>query len=682
MINYNKVTTMQINQLAITNFGIYYGRNEFVFGNKKGRANIILIGGENGTGKTTFLSAIKLALYGPLFLGYKSANAKYIDFIKDKINIYSRAEGNKMAGVEIDFTLYNNGEPENYHIIRQWELTKETVKEHLQISRNGISLTDNQIEEFYHFLRRNLPPSLFDFLFFDGERVQQYVLDSQFEQNVKEAFMTLFNLDLFDTLKEDLLKYLKQDNIFTSLTQEQKEYTQIEYDLRNQENVIRNLEKRIAELKEQAKDVQVKIQELEREFSNKGGMIARERETLNEQVFLMEQEKKQITEKIKETAAELLPFLITQKLLQQTVTQIDAEERVERYNTLKEELNNETLPLLFKELSRHFRITDLDGREATSSFTEAMKEKLFQSMKPVGVNFDRFQFIHRMNSEQKQAIRDLFKQVRHFDGKLVDEWFARIQHLTDEIYTVKKRIEHSLTDESLKDIVNKLNEYTRLHEQIKYEIEANTAKLFEAQKFYQELMTKKEKVQKRIRQARKDENIFELCQKLSRVLSRYQEEQVKKYLGTVERYFLQMFNSLMRKGQFLNSFRIDPQTFEITMLNYSNKPVFKHSLSAGETQLFFLSLLWALLKASKRQIPFVLDTLFGRLDRTHKENLIQKYLPVVANQVIILSTNTEVDEYYYNQMKPYIQREFSLHYDRNSNRVRINDYYFFQKVRI
>lgn len=36
---------MQINQLVITNFGIYYGRNEFVFGNKKGRANIILIGG-------------------------------------------------------------------------------------------------------------------------------------------------------------------------------------------------------------------------------------------------------------------------------------------------------------------------------------------------------------------------------------------------------------------------------------------------------------------------------------------------------------------------------------------------------------------------------------------------------------------------------------------------------------
>ncbi|WP_445612512.1 DNA sulfur modification protein DndD [Geobacillus sp. YF-1] len=673
---------MQINKLAITNFGIYYGRNEFIFGNKKDRSNIILIGGENGTGKTTFLSAIKLALYGPLFLGYKSANAKYIDFIKDKINIYSRAEGNKMAGIEMHFTLYNNGEPENYYIIRQWQLTRETVKEHLQVYKNDILLTDNQMEEFDHFLRRNLPPSLFDFLFFDGERVQQYVLDSRFEQNIKEAFMTLFNLDLFDTLKEDLLKYLKQDNIFTSLTQEQREYTQIEYDLRNQENVIRSLEKRIAELREQMKDIQVKTRELEREFSNKGGMIAREREALNEQLFLMEQEKKQITEKIKEATAELLPFVITQKLLQQTVTQIETEERVERYNALKEELNNETFPLLFKELSRHFHITDSEGREAATSFAEALKEKLFQSIKPAGINFDHFQFIHQMNSEQKQTIRNLFHQVRHFDGKRIDEWFAKIHQLTDEIYTVKKRIEHSLTDESLKDMINKLNEHARLHEQIKYEIEANTAKLFEAQKFYQELIAKKEKLQKRIRQAKKDENIFELCQKLSRVLSRYQEEQVKKYLGTVERYFLQMFNSLMRKGQFLNSFKIDPQTFEITMLNHSNRPIFKHSLSAGETQLFFLSLLWALLKASKRQIPFVLDTLFGRLDRTHKENLIQKYLPIAANQVIILSTNTEVDEYYYNQMKPYIQREFSLRYDRSSNRVHIDNHYFFQKVGI
>ena len=671
---------MQINKLVINNFGIYYGRNEFIFGNKKGRSNIVLIGGENGSGKTTFLSAVKLAIYGPLFLGYKSVNAKYMDYIKDKINIYSLAEGNKTASIEIDFTLYNHGEPENYKIIRQWQIIKDSVKEYVQIFKNGLALNDKKVEEFYYFLRRHLPPSLFDFFFFDGEKVQQYVLDSRFEQNIKESFMTLFNLDLFDILKEDLLKYLKQENVFTNLTEEQRQYTQIEYDIRYQENIIRSLETRIAELKEQLRDTQVKIQDLEREFSNQGGIIAREREELNNRIFAMEQEKKQISEKIKEITASLLPFVIARKLVQQVITQIDTEERVQKYKTLKEELGNETIPYLFKELSHKFRITDLEGNEATSAFISEMKKSLFNSLKPIGINLDQFQIIHGMTVEQKQAMRNLFKQIQQFKGKTIDDYFAKMEQLTHEIYTAKKQIEHNLTDQTLKEIVNKLNEQTRIHEQIKYEIEANEAKLSEARKFYNDLLIKKEKAEKRIYQAQKDGNIFELCQKLSRLLSRYQEIQINKYLGTVETYFLQMFNSLMRKGQFLNSFKIDPQTFELTMLNHSNNPVFKHSFSAGETQLFFLSLLWALLKASKRQIPLVLDTLFGRLDRTHKENLIKKYLPVASEQVIILSTNTEVDEYYYNEMKPYIQQEFLLHFNRDTNRVDVINNYFFQKV--
>ncbi|MGX1981991.1 DNA sulfur modification protein DndD [Thermolongibacillus altinsuensis] len=671
---------MQINKLVINNFGIYYGRNEFSFGSKKGRSNIILIGGENGSGKTTFLSAIKLAIYGPLFLGYKSVNTKYMDYIKDKINLYALAEGTNEASIEIQFTIRNHGEPEHYKIIRQWKLINESVKEYAQIFKGDLILNERETEEFYHFLRRYLPPSLFDFFFFDGEKVQQYVLDPRFESNVKEAFMTLFNLDLFDILKEDLLKYLKQENIFANLTEEQRQYTQIEHDLRNQENIINRLETRIAELKEKLKDTQVKIQELEREFSNQGGIMAREREELNNKIFAMEQEKKQISEKIKEIAANLLPFVITQKLVQKVVTQIENEERVQRYETLKEELGNETLPHVLKSLSHKFHITDQSGNEATSSFIAEINKRLFDLLKPIGVNLDKFKIIHEMTKEQKHAMHELFKQVQKFDGKEINNYFARMEQLTNEIYNAKKQIEHNLKDDVLKDIVNKLNEQTRIHEQIKYEIEANEAKLVEARKFYNELMIQKEKAAKRVYQAQKDGNIFELCQKLNRVLSKYQEIQINKYLGTVETYFLQMFNSLMRKGQFLNSFKIDPHTFELTMLNHANSPVFKHSLSAGETQIFFLSLLWALLKASKQQIPLVLDTLFGRLDHTHKENLIKKYLPVAGEQIIILSTNTEIDEHYYNKIKPYIQQEFLLNFNRDTNRVDISNNYFFQKV--
>ena len=52
---------MVIKNLKLHNFGVYAGDNEFSF---EGKKPIVLIGGMNGRGKTTFLEAILLALYG------------------------------------------------------------------------------------------------------------------------------------------------------------------------------------------------------------------------------------------------------------------------------------------------------------------------------------------------------------------------------------------------------------------------------------------------------------------------------------------------------------------------------------------------------------------------------------------------------------------------------------------
>ena len=55
---------MQINKVRLCNFSSYFGESEIDFSTQKGK-NIILIGGNNGAGKTSLFTAIKLALYGP-----------------------------------------------------------------------------------------------------------------------------------------------------------------------------------------------------------------------------------------------------------------------------------------------------------------------------------------------------------------------------------------------------------------------------------------------------------------------------------------------------------------------------------------------------------------------------------------------------------------------------------------
>ena len=56
---------MKIKKVILQNIGVYVNRNEFDLQADK---PIILIGGMNGRGKTTFLESILFALYGRLSL--------------------------------------------------------------------------------------------------------------------------------------------------------------------------------------------------------------------------------------------------------------------------------------------------------------------------------------------------------------------------------------------------------------------------------------------------------------------------------------------------------------------------------------------------------------------------------------------------------------------------------------
>jgi DNA sulfur modification protein DndD len=136
------------------------------------------------------------------------------------------------------------------------------------------------------------------------------------------------------------------------------------------------------------------------------------------------------------------------------------------------------------------------------------------------------------------------------------------------------------------------------------------------------------------------------------------------------------FRFLLRKRSFIQNIHIDPATFAITLYDSSGNAIPKHRLSEGEKQTFAVSVLWGLARASRRSLPAIIDTPMGRLDRTHRKHLVQRYFPNASHQVIVLSTDTEVDRQYYADLQPHIARAFHLNYSEKKKSTVGEEGYF------
>ena len=93
---------MIIKKLQLHNFGVYAGDNEFIF---EGNKPVVLIGGMNGRGKTTFLEAVLLALYGSNSFAYsESKQRSYIQYLRSFVN---RGSDDQTCSVELEFEINN-----------------------------------------------------------------------------------------------------------------------------------------------------------------------------------------------------------------------------------------------------------------------------------------------------------------------------------------------------------------------------------------------------------------------------------------------------------------------------------------------------------------------------------------------------------------------------------------------
>ncbi len=125
---------------------------------------------------------------------------------------------------------------------------------------------------------------------------------------------------------------------------------------------------------------------------------------------------------------------------------------------------------------------------------------------------------------------------------------------------------------------------------------------------------------------------------------------------------------------------IDPSSFAITLYSEAGHALSKERLSEGEKQIFAISVLWGLARASAHPLPAIIDTPMARLDAAHRRHLVERYFPHASHQVLILSTDTEVDRHYYQALQPHIARAYHLDYDEKTRATHGREGYFWEET--
>ncbi|WP_310414615.1 DNA sulfur modification protein DndD, partial [Chamaesiphon sp. OTE_8_metabat_110] len=175
-----------------------------------------------------------------------------------------------------------------------------------------------------------------------------------------------------------------------------------------------------------------------------------------------------------------------------------------------------------------------------------------------------------------------------------------------------------------------------------------------------------------------DRHIIDSIAKVKATLEVFKVKLTLKKINKLENEVTECFRYLLHKSELVQRVTIDSSTFALTLHDREGKLLPKNRLSAGEKQLLAIALLWGLARVSGRQLPIAIDTPLGRLDSSHRTNLIERYFPAASQQVILLSTDTEVAETEVTNLRERgaITREYTLEHNSSEQRTQVRSGYF------
>lgn len=647
----------------------------------KGKS-LVLIGARNGYGKTSLLEALIIGLYGTagrdLVARAESRDGEtgkligYRQFIERAFNRQAYEEGANRMSVEIvldvgrktitvERTWYigmSDGEPSFKPSDEQLIIYEGRDDDRVPLR---VPATQDRGEYLQAYVERHfLQQSLAGFFLFDGERVQR-LAESEMATQVRLGIEGLLGISILRRLQQDLERLVvdrrpRDDaSASTALDDTRDEADELLDQIEHRQREANDLKRQLGDAEAERTDL------MHRQTRLHGDGIS-EASELNEKRLIQRRELDKCRDELSHILERELPLLVAGNGLRDALAaQITGDQAFRRWQGVIRS-GDSLLDNFLKKLRTEHLPLDPALTESQRAALQGWVSKVWTDLHhPPPKDCPSAELHGYLGDEEQIAVLARLSGVAQFASETVGGVLRRIAEAEAELDRVNDQLARlNVVGSKAQDLQTKIEAAFQREKTLSAQLVAAENELSSKR---QALATKEQRVAWMVDQRSKNAPQLAIVRRAEAVqgmLTGLIDEAISLYTGRVGKEMTTAYRGIAHKST-VQKVEVDDDC-SVRLVAKGGRDFRTLDNSAGENQIFACALIAAVVKASGRDFPIVVDTPLARLDKIHRSRLLQWMAEHTSSQVILLSTDAEVVGDNLEAVRGYVAKAFQVNH--------------------
>lgn len=637
---------------------------------------IILIGGANGGGKTTMFEAIYGALYG---LDIKSEQQ-----FRELFNAGVKDSEEKEIVLEISFTGLVLGVNTPYKIRRTYKLLNNIPMENVTLYFDSTTYSygpatppkEKQMAQMAinKVIDGNLPKELSNYFLFDAMKTSELVKEEEINNLIRKNINSVMGFNKYLLLRKAAEKLLSDEKAKRLEDKEQeRQYKHLVVRKNMADSELVQLKADYDTVLQQSNQDHESYERMKKGEEN-DAVVKNKIENINNQLANLKRSQTEYRTQMENTIKGLETDVVIPRLASVIVHEIEqilnVKDRIEenKKNFLSEKQIVEITQKIVDIISRNYSI---DGEIDIDEIVEEIR----LSQESPDQTGDRYYFLDHQDI-------DTLKEMLHLGGNPMlnlDNQKRRIDLEVSEEPKLRENAEHYKLQ-----ISGSNHDFIKAYEQNETRIRDLKVQIDQKQKDIAKMEIDLQSYDYQVPQI--PDPKYDLLQRLpdffkdlsSRLLFEKKhsiEQKMREYLN---------INLVAYKdtiGRVQLSEKGNENEIQFKMYHRSGNEIYLNQLNAGSKQMVMQVLLKVLYELGDYNPPVMIDTVMGVMDKASRETVLEHYFPDLAQQTILLSTDTEITaENDFNKIAPFVAKVYTLHRDLDKQCTTVSQDYFGLKL--